>query len=68
MNFPEEIDLVWLAVDEVGNLAAMITGGAGPIPSGVLAHGDKVLDIEQALLALPSPWSGFYPRSGPEPQ
>jgi hypothetical protein len=53
MNYPEQIDLVWLAVDEVGNLAAMITGGAGPIPSSVLAHGDKVLDIEEALLALP---------------
>lgn len=53
MNYPEQIDLVWLAVDEVGNLAAMITGGAGPIPSGVFVHGDKVLEIEEALLALP---------------
>jgi hypothetical protein len=53
MDYPEQIDLVWLAVDEVGNLAAMITGGVGPIPSGVLAHGDRVLDIEEALLALP---------------
>lgn len=53
MNYPEQIDLVWLAVDNAGNLAAMITGGAGPIPGGVLVHGDKVLGMEELLLALP---------------
>src|SRR4051812_37068933 len=53
MTYPEEIDLVWLAVDSAGNLAAMITGGAGPIPGSVLVHGDKVLGIEELLLALP---------------
>lgn len=53
MTYPEEIDLVWLAVDNAGHLAAMITGGAGPIPGDVLVHGDKVLGIEELLLALP---------------
>jgi hypothetical protein len=53
MNYPEQIELVWLAVDNAGNLAVMITGGAGPIPSDVSAHGDKVLGIEESLLALP---------------
>lgn len=46
------IDLAWLATDAQGTLAAMITGGAGPIPSQTLGE-DDLLGIETALLQLP---------------
>ena len=54
MDYPRQIDLAWLAVDENGRLATMITGGEGPIPARLLANDDQdVLGIEQALLRLP---------------
>ena len=54
MDYPAQFDMAWLALDRTGALAAMITGGAGPIPASVLANtpGD-VLGIEGALLELP---------------
>ena len=48
----EMIDLVWLALDAHGTLAAMITGGRGPIPPQTLSE-DDLLGIETALLQLP---------------
>jgi hypothetical protein len=54
MDYPQQIDLAWLAVDENGRLATMITGGEGPIPAHVLANDDDdVFGVEQALLGLP---------------
>jgi hypothetical protein len=45
--------MAWLAADETGAVAAMITGGAGPIPAAVLANSDDdVFGIEEALLDL----------------
>jgi hypothetical protein len=50
----EMIDLVWLAIDAQGTLAAMITGGAGPIPPQALIHGeDDLFGIETELQQLP---------------
>ncbi len=55
MDYPRQIDLAWLAVDENGRLAVMITGGEGPIPAQVLARDDDdVFGVEEALLGLPS--------------
>ncbi len=50
----EMIDLVWLAIDAQGTLAAMITGGAGPIPPQALINGeDDLFGIETELQQLP---------------
>lgn len=54
MDYSDQIDCVWLAVDGVGVLAAMITAGCGPIPAGVLSCPIDVTDIEGLLLDLPS--------------
>lgn len=53
MDYPHQIDCVWLATNLSGQLAAMITAGEGPIPENVLAHDFDVMDIEGALLDLP---------------
>lgn len=69
MDYPRDIDLVWLAVDEVGGLAAMVTGGAGPIPLQALAHDDEeILGVEQALLDLPSTGFASVHVQVPNPQ
>ena len=48
-----QLDVVWLAADEIGKLAAMITAGAGPIPMAVLRGSVDVLLLEESLLQLP---------------
>lgn len=53
MDYPHQIDCVWLATDSMGQLAAIITAGEGPIPESVLAHDFDMMDIERALLDLP---------------
>ncbi len=36
MNYPDDIDVVWLACDRDGQVAAFVTGGCAPIPRAVL--------------------------------
>jgi len=52
MDYPDQIDVVWLASDPVGQVAAMVTAGEGPIPIAVLALSDCIA-IEEVLLGLP---------------
>ena len=69
MEYPNDVDLAWLAVDETGRLAAMITGGCGPIPAQVLTNDDEdVLGVERALLALPSIGAASVHVQVPDPQ
>jgi hypothetical protein len=54
MDYPWQIDLAWLAVDEDGRLGVMTTGGGGPIPAQVLSNNDDdIFGVEEALLRLP---------------
>lgn len=53
MDYPDQIDCVWLAVDPAGRLGAMITAGLGPIPGNLLTGGIEVTDTEHLLLGLP---------------
>ena len=53
MAYPAQIDGVWLATDERGALAAMITAGAGPVPNAVLSGPIDIIEIENMLLGLP---------------
>jgi hypothetical protein len=53
MDYPAQIDCVWLASDNVGKLAAMITAGEGPIPAGALGDNFDVVATERRLLELP---------------
>lgn len=69
MGHSDGIDLVWLAVDEAGQLAAMVTGGAGPIPARVLANpDDEVFAVELGLLALPVIGAASVHVQVPNPQ
>ncbi|WP_018061534.1 hypothetical protein [Caulobacter sp. UNC279MFTsu5.1] len=69
MEYPNDVDLVWLAVDETDRLAAVVTGGSGPIPEQVLINDDDdVLGIERALLALPSIGAASVHAQVPNPQ
>lgn len=52
MDYPDQIDVVWLASDSAGQLAAMVTAGEGPIPATVLAVSSCIAN-EEALLSLP---------------
>lgn len=53
MTYPNQIDCVWLAVDHIGMLGAMITAGSGPIPRALLNDAIDVTDSETLLLSLP---------------
>jgi hypothetical protein len=69
MDYPHEIDLVWLAFDDTGRLAAMTTGGTGPVPAKVLASGDDdVFALEEALLGLPSISAASVHVQAPDPR
>ena len=46
-----QLDVVWLAADPKGFLAAFVTAGAGPIPPAALPF---VAGAEEAALRLPS--------------
>lgn len=54
MDYPHQLDIAWLAVDDHQALAVMISAGEGPIPDAVLAHdADQIFGLEKALLSLP---------------
>lgn len=53
MDDPADFDCVWLATDDRGAVAAMITAGGGPIPASALSSAIGVTEIEGALLNLP---------------
>lgn len=54
MDYPALFDCVWLASDNFGRLAAMITAGEGPIPATALATGTDITETEERLLELPA--------------
>jgi hypothetical protein len=53
-EYPSGLDCTWIASDSVGNLAAFITAGVGPVPISVLDPTLPLLpDWEDTLLSLP---------------
>lgn len=52
MHYPAHINAMWLACDRGGQVAVMLAGGKGPLPSGIRAshHFDS---MERMLLGLP---------------
>jgi hypothetical protein len=53
-NYPDGYDVVWLASDRLGQLAAFITAGVGPIPIWALDYPElSILDIEDSICGLP---------------
>ena len=53
VEYREGIDCVWLAVDRLGNVGALVTGGEGPIPGSALPGADLEPPLEEALASLP---------------
>lgn len=52
--YPNGIDCVWLASDQVGHLGAFITAGVGPIPIEALDTSIlPIEDVENSLYQLP---------------
>jgi len=66
-NYPHGIDCVWLATDAEGRLAAMITGGCGPIPPEALSGEMEIFDVEAELLGLPINGEAILRRAVPDP-
>lgn len=52
-NYLKDHDLLWIASDAVGQLAAFLTGGAGPIPKSVLAEHVDICSVEDDISLLP---------------
>lgn len=52
MDFLADYDCVWLATDDQGAVAAMVTAGSGVVPASVLSGTIEVTEIESALLTL----------------
>jgi hypothetical protein len=67
VEYPAQIDCAWLATDERGALAAMITAGCGPVPEAVLSGPVEVTEIETVLLGLPKTGSAKMLVSVPRP-
>jgi hypothetical protein len=40
MHYPAHINAMWLACDRGGQVAVMLAGGKGPLPSGIRASHD----------------------------
>jgi hypothetical protein len=54
-QYPTQIDCVWIGVDKIGQLAAFITAGCGPIPTKLLIECPiPIIDIEECLYKLNS--------------
>jgi hypothetical protein len=53
MDYPTQIDCIFLAADAQGRLAAMITAGEGPISAVVLESTFDVIAVEEMLLDMP---------------
>jgi len=53
MEYPRQIDCVWLAADTDGRLAAFVMAGVGPIPEALLMSSIDIELIENHLLQLP---------------
>lgn len=67
MDYPKQIDCVWLASDSTGQLAAMITAGEGPIPAEVL-KGGYLFEIEEWLFQLGTVGQAKLIASVPDPE
>ena len=67
MDYPGQIDCVWLASDVAGQLAVMITAGEGPIPAEVL-EGGYLLQIEDWILQLRTVGQARLIASVPNPE
>lgn len=53
-QYPEGIDCVWIASDQDGHLAALVTAGVAPIPIDILNNPVvDIQDIEQLICNLP---------------
>jgi hypothetical protein len=53
-EYPAQVDCVWLASDRVGQMAAFITAGEGPIPRVLLDHDEFDIEaIEPLIIDLP---------------
>jgi hypothetical protein len=53
--YPKGVDAVWLASDRVGNIAAFISAGVGPIPIAALSlRSLAVVEIEQHICEMPA--------------
>ena len=49
--YPEDIDCIWIGMDQNGTLAAFVTAGVAPIPTLVLnSYLIKLENIEQILI------------------
>ena len=53
--YPSDVDLIWIATDGRGHLAAFITGGEGSIPTRIFESGLPALEeTESLLMVLPT--------------
>lgn len=53
-NYPGWMDVVWLASDSVGHIAAFASAGHGPIPAALLCRGEAAFGVlYDSLEALP---------------
>lgn len=67
-DYPQGLDVVWIATDGAGSVAAFITAGEGPIPKTVLASEIwKLADCEAEVLALPISSEATIFAAGPKP-
>jgi hypothetical protein len=67
-NYPDGYDVVWLASDRLGQLAAFITAGVGPIPIWALDYPElSILDIEDSICGLPKSSGAVLTISAPRP-
>jgi len=54
MDYPEEIDCLWLGTDAHGNVGAFVTAGRGPIPEAILQIPSNLLEeLERMANELP---------------
>jgi hypothetical protein len=53
LQYPAGIDFAWLGRDKLGNVAAFVTGGCGPIPREALWQVALPVAPEETLLSLP---------------
>jgi len=52
MDYPHQIDFVWLTSDSEGKLAVLVTAGAGLVPPAVLSALTEDRNVEAELLSL----------------
>jgi hypothetical protein len=52
-DYPHGLDIVWLACNRAGQVAALVTAGAGPMPQGAILTLAAGLDPETEIARLP---------------